>query len=858
MVSIFKTISFCTLVAMGCCLSCTSEAQTYTHVTADVLEGVDINTFGCFAGCGVSFFDFDADGWDDLTFVGIDQPITIYRNEEGIFYPFQTLESIGEPKHPIWIDYDNDGDNDLFVSKYQGLPMLFRNDEMVFTDVSQEVGLPANIEQENFGACWGDYDLDGFLDLYIANFNDFSDDFVTTNILLRNSGDGTFEDVTTYAGVGNGSLKSNGCSWMDFNRDGLPDLHVINDRDYNKNALYLNNGNGTFEDVSIETGADIGIFAMSSTVGDYDNDGWLDVYITNGPLVGNYLLKNQEGEVFFQQQIEQDVQVFAMCWSAQWIDYDNDMWQDLYVAVRDWAGLPEPNHFFTNDQGSFSPADETIFPNDEFIGYANAVGDFNNDGSPDLLQYSDGNEPPALWENSGSDNNYLKLDLTGTTSNKNAIGSWIDCFANGVHQVRYTYAGEDFLAQDSQYEIFGLGQASIVDSLIISWPSGLIESYYAIETNQTLVLIEGLAPPNIMLEQDFVCAGSTIGLATEGFDDYQWSTGDTTSVIEISDGGWYWVNGINEAGLTVQSDSTYIQLLFAPPYSFDHTHVSCYGEMNGTITFSNFPEPTTVFEWADGSSESERTDLIPGTYSISISNEFCFSEVVIEIQEPDSIQLNLNLINPTCFGEADGSAELIITGGTEPYESQWSDNPNALVDGNYSVSIIDTNGCQAATEFSIDQPEPLTGSLDYISLADGEFEVTATIEGGTEPYEFEWQDGQGGASITTTSTEIEVLVTDVHGCEIIQVLSLVLVQEWTHESICVTPTPANDQLFITGVAPLANFGIVIYNNTGKAVLRRQGYLASSPINIGHLPAGNYLLKLSGTDFAHQQQIIVNR
>ena len=92
----------------------------------------------------------------------------------------------------------------------------------------------------------------------------------------------------------------------------------------------------------------------------------------------------------------------------------------------------------------------------------------------------------------------------------------------------------------------------------------------------------------------------------------------------------------------------------------------------------------------------------------------------------------------------------------------------------------------------------------------------------------------------------------------IQVLSLVLVQEWTHVNISVTPTPANDQLFITGVAPLANFGIVIYNNTGKAVLRRQGHLASSPINIGHLPAGNYLLKLSGTDFAHQQQIIVSR
>lgn len=858
MASILKHISFWTLGTLACCQSYTSEAQTFSHVTDEVLQGVDINTFGCFAGCGVSFFDIDENGWDDLTFVGLDQPVTIFLNQEGIFSLFQTLPSTGEPKHPIWVDYDNDGDNDLFVSKYHGIPMLFRNDDMVFTNVSEEAGLPQNELQENFGACWGDYDLDGYLDLYIANFNDPTDDFSPTNVLLRNNGDGTFDDVTVAAGVGNGSLKSNGCSWMDFNQDGLPDLHVINDRDYNLNALYLNNGDGTFDDISTSSGADIGIFAMSSTVGDYDNDGWLDVYITNGPLVGNYLLKNIEGEVFFEQQIELDVQVFAMCWSAQWIDFNNDMWQDLYVAVRDWGALPEPNHFFINTEGTFSVAPDDIFPDDEFIGYANAIGDFNNDGYPDLLQYSDVNEPPALWVNSGSDNNYIKIDLTGTVSNRNGVGAWIDCYADGIRQIRYTYAGEDYLAQDSQYEIFGLGQAESIDSLIISWPSGIIDSYYDIAPNQTLELIEGLVAPSIIVGQDYICAGTSIELTTSGFDEFNWSTGDTTSTIEINQGGWYWVEGINSNGQSAFSDSTYISLLFAPPYSMESMDISCYGENDGSIIFSEYPEGTTYFEWQDGSSDSARIELTAGVYAVYVGSGPCTSQLEIEIAEPDSIILELSLVAPSCFGGNDGFAELTASGGTEPYLLDWSDDPSALAFGDYSVSLIDGNGCLAGSDFFIDQPEELVGSLDYTSLPGGEFLVTAWINGGTEPYDYNWSDGQSGESITTNGSEIEVVVTDANGCETVQMLNLVFVQDWNNIHVDVRPNPVRDELFINGLSIPFILRVTIHDMAGKLVLDKTDHPSDSPISVAQLPSGNYILELSGTDFVYQQQIIVRR
>lgn len=858
MMSIFKHIYLSALITMACSLNLNLSAQTFSHVTDQVLPEIDINSLGCFAGCGASFFDFNEDGWDDLTFVGIDQPITIYINQGGEFSLFETLPSEGEPKHPIWVDYDNDGDNDLFVSKYLGLPMLYRNDDSAFIDVSTEVGFPLNPLQENFGACWGDYDLDGYLDLYIANFNDFSDDYQATNVLLHNSGDGTFEDLTVVAGVGNGSLKSNGCSWMDFNKDGLPDLHLINDRDYNKNALYLNNGDGTFEDISVSSGADIGIFAMSSTVGDYDNDGWLDVYITNGPLVGNYLLKNINGEVFFQQQIEQNVQAFSMCWSAQWIDYNNDMWQDLYVAVRDWGALPEPNHFFVNNEGSFSVPTEPIFPDDEYIGYANAIADFNNDGHPDLLQYSDGNQPPAIWENSGSDNNYIKLDLTGTISNRNAIGTWVDCYADGVHQVRYTYAGEDYLAQDSQYEIFGLGHAPVVDSLIVNWPNGLIESHYGLAVNQTLELIEGNLAPEIAYEADYLCVGDSIELTTQGFESYLWSNGDTTSTINVASPNWYWVQGVNSSGITITSDSLFISIAFPPTFSIETTGVSCFGENDGSIVFSEYLESTTIFEWPDGSTDSFLENLDTGLYEASVGNGICVSHLSIEIEEPDSLTLEIMATDVSCFGLSDGAAELIISGGTFPFAPDWNLDPSQLIAGDYTVTLVDANLCSAEVEFSISEPELLEGILDFVSLEGGQFLVTADIIGGTQPFDMQWSDGQSGGSITTDEINIDLEVTDANGCLFTEGLNLVLIEELKHNSPTISPNPASDHLYFNDIPVGQSFGVSIFNSLGQLVLQRINFEAPDPLSIVELPSGSYIIKINGTDFAHQQQIIVSR
>ena len=188
------------------------------------------------------------------------------------------------PKQILWGDYDNDGDPDLFISVYESPSVLMRNDgDLQFTDVSVDAGIPQIIGHKSFGASWGDYDQDGFIDLYITNYNVSTDDVLVENVLLHNEGDGSFTNQTSSAGVGNGLRQSFGAIWFDYDKNGSLDLYVINDKAIFCNTLYRNAGDGTFDDVSSQTNTDIAISAMSATAGDFDNDGWIDLYITNGP-----------------------------------------------------------------------------------------------------------------------------------------------------------------------------------------------------------------------------------------------------------------------------------------------------------------------------------------------------------------------------------------------------------------------------------------------------------------------------------------------------------------------------------------------------------------------------------------------
>lgn len=250
-------------------------------------------------GGGISFFDFDKDGWDDITVSSeTGDPVRFYKNNTGVFsqIEFISFDPLFETKTVQWIDFDNDGDYDLFVTSFSDSNILYQNiGNMVFEDVTISSGLILN-DNSNYGSSWGDYDKDGFLDVFICSRSDFQEDD-TQNYLYHNNGDGTFSIVNDQAGIDNNHHLSFCSSFFDYNNDGWQDLYIANDKLETQNLLYKNNGDGTFTEVGEETGTNISMDGMSTTIGDYNEDGWLDIYITN-TIAGNVFLKNNGDGTF--------------------------------------------------------------------------------------------------------------------------------------------------------------------------------------------------------------------------------------------------------------------------------------------------------------------------------------------------------------------------------------------------------------------------------------------------------------------------------------------------------------------------------------------------------------------------------
>ncbi|WP_298514569.1 FG-GAP-like repeat-containing protein [uncultured Kordia sp.] len=441
---------------------------------------------------GVSFYDYDNDGWDDITFASKGNfPVRFFKNNSGTFVEETfNMTVTGHSKQVLWVDYDNDGDNDLFVARLDGANKLYNNDgSFNFTDVSLAAGIPTTI-LFTYGASFGDYDNDGDLDLFLSNKDDAK---IIPNKLYRNNGDGTFTDVSLIAGISNVGHLSFCSSFFDYDNDGYLDIYISNDRFANTNILYKNNGNGTFTDVSASSGAGVAANAMSTTIDDYNYDGYLDIYVTN-TVEGNHLLKNN-GDGTFTDIASTSGTIFnSIGWGANFFDADNDTDLDLYVCsmINNTAsGLLTSGFYECNAIDNYTIPTSAGFTNDTFTSFSNAIGDINNDGYQDFVVVNQAPENHALWRNAGGTNNWLKVKLEGTTSNKAGIGAKIKATVNGQEMYRYILCGEAFLGQNSATEIFGLGTDTTIDMLEIFWPSGLVDTLNNVSANQTMTIIEG-------------------------------------------------------------------------------------------------------------------------------------------------------------------------------------------------------------------------------------------------------------------------------------------------------------------------------------------------------------------------------
>jgi len=457
-------------------------------------------------GGGVSFADFNNDGWDDITYATEDgAQIYFFENNNGVFN-LVTLNGISntyKTKQVIWIDYDNDGDKDLFVTAIEGVNEFYRNDGgMNFTNISSTIGF-FQTDLFTYGTSFGDIDNDGDLDAFISNRT--STEQNQRNYLYRND-EGTFVDITQSSGIpiedeeGNENSQLSFCTmFFDYNKDGFQDIYLANDKTDNINRLYKNLGNGTFEDVSVASGSGIAVNAMTTTLGDYNNDGWFDIYITNTQSSqagnGNVLLKNNGDGTFTNVAEETGTTFNSLAWGAVFLDADNDTLLDLYVS----GGYDGIIGSFLSAAFYHQQNDETFvipqnigFENDTRKSFSNAIGDINNDGKPDIIVCND-TENNFLWENKTTNtNNWLKVKLEGVTTNRDGIGNTIEIFINGRSQYRYTLAGEGYISQNSYHEFFGLGEATEVDYVKVTWTGTNTEDIiYDVNANQSITIKEG-------------------------------------------------------------------------------------------------------------------------------------------------------------------------------------------------------------------------------------------------------------------------------------------------------------------------------------------------------------------------------
>ncbi|UCE07537.1 MAG: VCBS repeat-containing protein, partial [bacterium] len=436
-------------------------------------------------GKGVALGDYDSDGDIDIFVVNALKTNNLFNNNSfGTFTNATKNAELGLPgggEAAVWGDYDNDGNLDIYVVRNLIPNLLFHNDgDGTFT----ETALLAGVGHQGRGraAAWGDYDNDGALDLFVANAG--------PNVLYHNSGDGTFKDLTRGSGVENLTWSS-GATFGDYDNDGYLDLLVtyLDSTFSSSNILYHNNGNSTF------TGMDLGINGFGSAFADYNNDGYLDIFIISmlNPFgVGKYHLYRNNGDGTLSDIAESvGLSSNVAGYGAAWGDFDNDGFLDLYIAHS-----RQPNQFYHyNGDGTFSEIADSAGVIDGNSAKAVSLGDFDNDGDLDIYLIQEG-EKNILYQNQGTGNNWLTIKTIGIQSNKSGIGTRVKIVTANSVQIREVSGGSGFHAQNSLPLEFGLGTATSVDTIEIRWPSGTVDVYTRISAvNQVYEAVEGIALP---------------------------------------------------------------------------------------------------------------------------------------------------------------------------------------------------------------------------------------------------------------------------------------------------------------------------------------------------------------------------
>ena len=505
-------------------------------------------------GCGVAFYDYDNDGWLDIFLVngsrlegfpvGEEPTSHLFKNNrDGTFTDVTAKAGL---VHDGWGqgacigDYDNDGWDDLFVS-YFGKNVLYHNNgDGTFTDVTDKAGVGGNGKRWNTGCAFVDYDRDGRLDLFVANYIDL--DLATApvpesgpclykgvkvacgppglkggkNILFHNNGDGTFTDVSESSGIlSSTSTFGLGVLTADFDNDGWPDIYVADDS--STSALFQNKRNGKFVDIAVEAGCALSPdgkpqAGMGVSAADYDLDGNLDIVKTNFAGDTPSLYHNLGGANFedttFAAGLGAHTQYLG--WGCGFFDFDNDGWPDILICnghvypeveqLKTEAGYAQRKLLYRNlRNGRFEDVSEIAGAGISTPSAARgcAFGDFDNDGDVDVVVNTVNGLPQLLRCDASSGNNWIKIKALGVKSNRSGIGARVTCVttvpgeSKPHRQIDEVRSGGSYFSQSDLRVHFGLGKAGKVDLLEIHWPSGQVDTMKDVPVNVLVTVKEG-------------------------------------------------------------------------------------------------------------------------------------------------------------------------------------------------------------------------------------------------------------------------------------------------------------------------------------------------------------------------------
>jgi ASPIC and UnbV/FG-GAP-like repeat/Dockerin type I domain len=467
-----------------------TEEAVARGVNYHVAQGSYTGSFGC----GVAAVDLDGDLDADLIVTGgAGGAAGIYENIGGGQFVDRSATSgipvLTAASGVVCGDYDADGDLDIYFSNWLVANVLARNDGgFMFTDVAAAAGV-ADVGA-GVGCAWADYDLDGRLDLYLANRTG-TDGSMIRNRLYRNLGDGTFSDMAPTLGVDDRQFSFQGF-FFDMDRDGDSDLFVSSDLG-DTTRLFENAGDGTFIDRTFTSGVGVNIKGMGVTAADINGDGLFDVYETNTPD-GNPLFTNLGAGQFIDQSATWGVSSNRIGWGALFFDYDNDAQLDLYVCNQEnFIHQAGENRLFVH--GGAAPCQDiapSMSANVAGESYCLAAADFDEDGDIDLVVQNYDQPIRVLMNQEGATRNWLRIKVIGEMGNTDAVGALIELGVGTNSQLREIRAGENFKSQNEHIAHFGLDATTTVDEIHVTWPGGAQRTLTSVSTNQLIAI----APPD--------------------------------------------------------------------------------------------------------------------------------------------------------------------------------------------------------------------------------------------------------------------------------------------------------------------------------------------------------------------------